>query len=60
MRRTISEWWRRSPSSPQALLAMACSGLFDACLPCGYAGSPCAAAYVPAYSYTGCSAGCGW
>jgi hypothetical protein len=40
--------------------AMACGGLFDACLPCGYAGSPCAAAYAPAYAYGGCATGCGW
>jgi hypothetical protein len=43
-----------------AVPAMACGGLFDACLPCGYAGSPCAPAYVPAYTYAGCLTGCGW
>lgn len=36
--------------------AMACGGLFDACSPCGYVGSPCA----PAYAYGGCATGCGW
>jgi hypothetical protein len=38
--------------------AMACGGLFDACLSCGYVGSPCAPAYVPVYG--GCATGCGW
>jgi hypothetical protein len=40
--------------------AMACGGLFDACLPCGYAGSPCAPVYLSAYTYGGCVPGCGW
>jgi hypothetical protein len=39
--------------------AVACGGLFDACSPCGF-GSPCAAAYVPAYTYGGCANACGW
>jgi hypothetical protein len=34
--------------------AMACSGLYGACSPCGYV-SPCA----PAYTYSGCNTGCG-
>jgi hypothetical protein len=39
--------------------AMACGGLFDSCSPCGFAG-PCGAAYAPAYTYGGCTPGCGW
>jgi hypothetical protein len=61
MRKTISGMVAAvAVVAASAVPAMACGGLFDACLPCGYAGSPCAAAYVPAYSYGGCSAGCGW
>ncbi len=42
-----------------AVPAMACG--FDGCSPCGVATyvSPCAPAYVPTYTYTGCG-GCGW
>ena len=40
--------------------ALACGGPFGACSPCGagYVG-PCAQTYVPAYTYSGCYAGCG-
>jgi hypothetical protein len=40
--------------------AMACG--FGACSPCGVYASPCAPVVAPTYgySYTGCTAGCGW
>jgi hypothetical protein len=61
MRKTISGMVAAvAVVAASAAPAMACGGLFDGCLPCGYVGSPCAAAYVPAYGYGGCATGCGW